>query len=83
MLMGVELRCDFANEVTNQSNYMNAKHLRRIYNLLSFIQLIEEPTSVTCEKATLIDHIATTCPINVSESGIPNIALSNIYGVFY
>ena len=61
---------------------MNAMHLRIIYNLLSFTQLIEEPTRVTCATATLIDHIATTCPFNISKSGILKLALSNHYMVY-
>ena len=61
---------------------MNAMHLRRIYNLLSFTQLIEEPTRVTCATATLIDHIATTCPINISKLGILRLALSDHFMMY-
>ena len=82
ILLG-DTNCDFAIKAASQTSDTNAKHLRRIYNLLSFTQLIEEPTRVTCETATLIDHIATTCPINVSESGILKIAMSDHYMVYF
>ena len=80
ILLG-DTNCDFTIKAASQTSDTNAKHLRRIYNLLSFTQLIEEPTRVTCETATLIDHIATTCPINVSESGILKIAMSDHYNL--
>ena len=58
ILLG-DTNCNFAKKTVDLSNDMNAMHLRRIYNLLGLTQLIEEPTRVTCETATLIDHIAT------------------------
>ena len=61
---------------------MSEMHLRRIYNLLSFTQLIEELTRVTGETATLIDYIATTCPIYISKSGILRLALSDHFMVY-
>ena len=39
--------CDFAKKAANRSNDMSSMHLHRIYNLMSFTQLIEEPTRVT------------------------------------
>ena len=62
ILLG-DTNCDFAKIAANWSNDMSSMHLHRIYNLMSFTQLIEEPTRVTCETATLIDHIATTYPL--------------------
>ena len=58
---------------------MNAMHPRRIYKLLSFTQLIEEPPRVTCKTATLTDHPTTICPINISKSEILKRALSDHY----
>ena len=81
ILLG-DTNSDFAKKASNRSNDMIAMHLRRIYNLLSFTELIEEPTRVTCETATLIDHIATTCPFNISKSGILKLALSDHYMVY-
>ena len=81
VLLG-DTNCDFAEKAANRSNDMSAMHIHRIYNLLSFTQLIEEPTRVTCEAATLIDHIAMTYPINISKSGILKLALSDHYMVY-
>ena len=50
--------------------------------MFSFTQLIEEPTRVTLGTATLIDHIATTCPNNVLESGVLKILMSDRYMVY-
>ena len=80
ILLG-DANCDFAKKAANRSNDMNAMHLRRIHSL-SFTELIEEPTRVTCETATVIDHIATTCPINISKSGILRPALSDHFMVY-
>ena len=60
----------------------DAKHLCSIYDLLSFTQLIGEPARVTLETTTLIDHIATTCPNNVLESGVFKISMSDHYIVY-
>ena len=81
ILLG-DTNCDFAKKAANRSNDMSSMHLHRIYNLMSFTQLIEEPTRVTCETATLIDHIATTYPINIFKSGILKLALSDHYMVY-
>ena len=35
-----------------------------------------------CETATLVGHIAMTCPINISKSGILEFALSDHYMVY-
>ena len=43
---------------------------------------MEGTTRVSCETATLIDHIATTCSINISKSGILKLALSDHYMVY-
>ena len=81
ILLG-DINCNFAKKTVDLSDDMNAMHLRRIYNLLGLTHLIEEPTRVTCETATLIDHIATTCPINIFKSGILKHALSDHYMVY-
>ena len=39
-------------------------------------------TRVTCETATLIDHIAMTCPINISKSGLLRLELSDHFMVY-
>ena len=81
ILLG-DTNCDFTSIPKGQLSDNNAKHLRSIYNLFSFTQLIEEPTRVTLGTATLIDHIATTCPNNVLESGVLKISMSDHYMVY-
>ena len=75
---------DFAEKAANRPNDMSAMYLHIIYNMLSFTQPVEvhaPHNRVTCEIATLIDHIATTYPINISKSGILKLALSDHYMV--
>lgn len=81
ILLG-DTNCDFASKSAGQFSDNNARHLHSMYNLFSFTQLIEEPTRVTLETATLIDHIATTCPNNVVESGVLKISMSDHYMVY-
>ena len=81
ILLG-DTNCDFTSIPKGQLSDNNAIHLRSIYDLFSFTQLIEEPTRVTLETATLIDHIATTCPNNVLEFGVLKISMSNHYMVY-
>ena len=81
ILLG-DTNCDFASKPTEQLSDINAKHPLGIYDLFSFTQLIEEPTRVTLETATLIDHIATTCPNNVLESGVLKISMSDHFMVY-
>ena len=45
-------------------------------------QLIKEPTRVTLDSLTLIDHIATTNCNNIAESGVLEISLSDHYLVY-
>ena len=81
ILLG-DTNCDFTSIPKGQLGNNNAKHLRSIYDLFSFTQLIEEPTRVTLGTATLIDHIATTCPNNALESGVLKISMSDHYMVY-
>ena len=81
ILLG-DTNCDFTSIPKGQLSDNNAKHLCSIYDLFSFSQLIEEPTRVTLGTATLIDHIATTCPNNVLESGVLKISMSDHYMVY-
>ena len=69
MLLG-DTNCDFACKPTEELSDNNAKHLRSIYDLFSFTQLVKEPTRVTLEAATLMDmdHITTTFSNNLLES---------------
>ena len=53
-----------------------------LYNLFSLKQLIEEPTRETLSSSTLIDHIATSFPSNIVESGVLQISMSDHFMVF-
>ena len=44
--------------------------------------MIEEPTRVTVNTSTIIDHIATTCPRNIVHSGVYEVSLSDHYMVY-
>ena len=60
----------------------NAKHLTNIYELFTFKQLITEPTRVTANSSSIIDHIATTSPRNIVTAGVIPISLSDHFMVF-
>ena len=68
ILLG-DTNCDLAKKSTDQAPDNNAKHISSLQELFSFKQLIEEPTRVTLDTATVIDHVATTCPRNIIKSG--------------
>ena len=52
-----------------------------LYGLFSFKQLVEEPTRVTLDTATVIDHVATTCPRNIIKSEVLEVSLSDHFMV--
>ena len=60
----------------------SAKHISGLYELFSFKQLIEDPTRVTLDTATVIDHVATTCPRNIMKSGVHEVSMSDHYMVY-
>ena len=72
-----DTNCDLLNSEDN-----NTKHMCELYNLFSLKQLIEEPTMETLSSSTLIDHIATSSPSNVVESGVLQISMSDHFMVF-
>ena len=51
--------------------------MANIYDLFSFKQLVEQPTRVTLENATIIDHIATTCARDIVGVAVHKVSLSN------
>lgn len=51
--------------------------MNSIYSLFSYTQLIEVPTRLTTDSATIIDHIATTSVRNIVKSGVLEIALND------
>ena len=64
----------------NQDN--DTKNLKRIYNNYHFKKLITEPTRVTSDTTTIIDHISTNKPDRVLTSGIIPCGISNHDAVF-
>ncbi len=59
-----------------------SNRLLQIYNLFGLHQLIETATRETTSSSTLIDHIATTNKLNVVESGVRHIGLSDHYLIY-
>ena len=47
-----------------------ARHTSDVNDLFSFKQLIQEHTRVSLTTSSFIDHIATTCPNNIVDSGV-------------
>ena len=81
LLLG-DTNCDLSNKVAGLVTEGNTKHICNLYELFCFTQLIDEPTRVTLSSATIIDHIATTCPRNIIEAGVHKISLSDYYMVY-
>ena len=52
-----DTNCDFYHRETSPSHIVK---LRELYDLFGMMQIINEPTRVTLEVSTLIDHIAMT-----------------------
>ena len=48
------------------------------YDSFGFKLLINEPTWVTLDTKTLIDHIATTDPINIVNSGVIRLRITTL-----
>ena len=74
--------CDFTNTPGDQLIDNNARHLARVYEVFDFVQLVGEPTRVTLETATIIDHVATTCARNITKTGVHEVSLSDHYMVY-
>ena len=53
-----------------------------MYELFSLKQLIKEPTRVTMDTSTIVDHVATTHPQNILKSGTHKISVSDHYMVY-
>ena len=77
-----DTNCDLTKTKADQPMVNDAKHLCNLYELFSLKQLIEEPTRVTLNTSTIIDHIATTCVRNIVDSGVLEVSLSDHYLVY-
>ena len=60
----------------------DTRHVTSLYELFSFSQLIREPTRVTFNTSSLIDHIATNCARNIIKSGVHEVSMSDHYMVY-
>ena len=65
-----------------EDNAAHAKRIKDIYAAYDLKQLINEPTRVTVQSSTLIDHIAVSNTSNIKESGVVKVSLSDHYLVF-
>ena len=72
-----DMNCDMLKPRDNDN-----KNLKRIYNNYHFKQLITEPTRVTSDTSTIIDHISTNKPDRVLTSGIIPCGISDHDAVF-
>ena len=77
ILLG-DTNCDLAKKSSDQALDNNAKHISSFYELFSFKQLIMEPTRVTLDTATVIDHV----PRKIMKSGVLEVSLSDHYMVY-
>ena len=59
------------------------KSWMRMINARNFQQLITKPTRVTDISETLIDHVYSNIPENVSENAVPNFCLSDQFPVCF
>ena len=60
-----DLNCDLF-----KTNDNDTKHIKKIYDMFKLRQMINQPTRVTGDTKTLIDHMATNRPDAVSHSGV-------------
>ena len=73
--------CDLIPEFTNDCN---TNKLNFVTNMYQYKQLIQEPTRITRNTKSLIDHLFTNKPENIILTGVSKIAISDhylIYGV--
>ena len=82
MILLGDTNCDFTGKQNDQLIDNNAKHMANIYDLFSFKQLVEQPTRVTLETETIIDHIATTCARDIVGVGVHEGSLSDHFMVY-
>ena len=72
-----DMNCDLLKPRDNDT-----KNLKRIYNNYHFKQLITEPTRVTSDTSTIIDHISTNKPDRVLTRSIIPCGISDHNAVF-
>ena len=82
MILLGDTNCDFTKTKSDQVIDNNARHMANVCSLFNLVQLVEKPTRITLEKATIIDHIATICARNVIKVGVREVSLSDHYMVY-
>ena len=82
MILLGDTNCDFTKTKSDQIIDNNARHMVNVCRLFTLVQLVEKPTRINLEKATIIDHIATTCARNVIKVGVREVSLSDHYMVY-
>ena len=53
------------------------KRYKELWSMYGLSQLKDCPTGITCNTSTLIDHILTNTPENISQSGVIDTAISD------
>ena len=71
------MNCNLMKEGDNDT-----KHIKHSYNSFSYTQLIENATRTTVDTMTLIDHLATTRPMNISDKGVIPCGISDHDTIF-
>ena len=84
MILPGDTNCDFTKRPNDQlaDNYAEAEHMSSIYALFNFQQVIDEPTRVTLETATIIDDLATTAARIIIRTGAHEVSLSDHFIVY-
>ena len=80
-----DTNCDLFSGSEVSSEHLVPNHAKRIYDIYQsfrFEQIIREPTQVTTETSTLLDHVAVTNINKILESGVYRVALSVHYLVY-
>ena len=78
ILLG-DTNCGLSNGPDGQLRDNNSKHICDLYGLFDLAQLIGEPTRVTLDSSTTIDHIATSY---ILKSGVYKVTMSDHYMVY-
>ena len=81
ILLG-DTNCDLTTKQADQRIDNDTRHVTSLYELFSFNQLIKEPTRVTLDTSSIIDHIATTRARNIVKSGVHEVSMSDHYMVY-
>ena len=73
-ILGV-LNCDTL-KAHNESK-TPTKRIKSLYELYQLSQLMDEPTRITMTTSSLIDHIVTNTPEDISDSGVIHTGISD------